>query len=42
MPSDFGGVGYVKFDPDGNWRVLLPKELNAAGIKVDMNKALFD
>lgn len=42
MPSDFGGVGYVKFDPDGNWRVLLAKELNAARIKVDMNKALFD
>ena len=41
MPSDFGGVGYVKFDREGNWRVLLAKELNAAGIKVDMNAALF-
>jgi predicted nucleotide-binding protein len=40
MPSDFGGVGYVKFDRDGNWRVLVAKELNAAGIKVDMNAAL--
>jgi predicted nucleotide-binding protein len=41
MPSDFGGVGYVKFDREGNWKVLLAKELNAAGIKVDMNAALF-
>jgi predicted nucleotide-binding protein len=40
MPSDFGGVGYVKFDREGNWRILLAKELNAAGIKVDMNAAL--
>jgi predicted nucleotide-binding protein len=42
MPSDFGGVGYVKFDREGNWKVLLAKELNAAGIKVDMNAALFN
>jgi predicted nucleotide-binding protein len=41
MPSDFGGVGYVKFDREGSWRLLLAKELNAAGIKVDMNAALF-
>ena len=41
MPSDFGGVGYVKFDREGNWKVLLAKELNAASIKVDMNAALF-
>jgi predicted nucleotide-binding protein len=41
MPTDFGGVGYVKFDREGNWQLLLAKELNAAGIKVDMNAALF-
>jgi len=41
MPSDFGGVGYVKFDRQENWQVPLAKELNAAGIKFDINKALF-
>jgi len=40
MPSDFGGVGFVKFDGEGNWRVLIAKELNASGLKVDMNAAL--
>lgn len=38
MPSDFSGMGYVKFDREGSWRFLVAKELNAAGIKVDMNK----
>jgi len=40
MPSDFAGVGYVKFDREGTWRVLLAKELNAAGIKVNVSAAL--
>jgi hypothetical protein len=41
MPSDFGGVGYVKFERDKNWQVPLAKELNAVGIKFDIQNALF-
>jgi predicted nucleotide-binding protein len=40
MPSDITGMGYVKFDGQGDWQIRVAKELNAAGIKVDMNKLL--
>ena len=40
IPSDYSGVLYVKLDSDGAWRLNLAKELNAAGLPVDMNKAL--
>jgi predicted nucleotide-binding protein with TIR-like domain len=40
IPSDYSGVLYVKLDQDGGWRLQLAKELKAAGIPVDMNKAL--
>ena len=40
IPSDYSGVLYVKLDTDGAWRLNLAKELNAAGLPVDMNKAL--
>lgn len=40
IPSDYSGVLYVKLDADGGWRLQLAKELKAAGLPVDMNKAL--
>jgi predicted nucleotide-binding protein len=39
-PSDYSGVLYVELDEGGGWRLQLAKELNAAGLPVDMNKAL--
>jgi predicted nucleotide-binding protein len=29
-PSDFDGIGYIKFDPDGGWRFDLLKEISRA------------
>ncbi len=40
IPSDYSGVLYVKLDAEGGWRLQLAKELKAAGLPVDMNKAL--
>lgn len=39
LPSDFGGVVYVSMD-DGGWRLLLARELLAAGFTIDMNRAV--
>jgi len=40
IPSDYSGVLYIKLDKVGAWRLQLAKELKAAGLPVDMNKAL--
>jgi predicted nucleotide-binding protein len=40
IPSDYSGVLYVPLDPEGAWRLKLAKELKAANLPVDMNKAL--
>jgi predicted nucleotide-binding protein len=40
IPSDYSGVLYVRLDEGGAWRLQLAKELKAAGLPVDMNKAL--
>lgn len=40
IPSDYSGVLYVKLDAEGGWRLRLARELKAAGLAVDMNKAL--
>lgn len=40
MPSDYSGVLYIELDDRGAWRLQLAKELRAAGLPVDMNKAL--
>lgn len=40
MPSDYSGVLYIELDERGAWRLQLAKELRAAGLRVDMNKAL--
>jgi predicted nucleotide-binding protein len=40
IPSDYSGVLYTRLDTDGAWRLQLARELKAAGLSVDMNKAL--
>src|SRR5258708_5035789 len=40
LPSDFSGVLYVTYDKGGSWRSQLAKEIGAAGIGVDLKKAL--
>lgn len=37
-PAEIDGIVYIPFDPSGNWRLDLVRELNAAGYKVDANK----
>jgi predicted nucleotide-binding protein len=38
LPSDIHGVVYIPLD-DGEWRLRLVKELKAAGLEVDANRA---
>ena len=40
IPSDFHGVGYVRLDADGAWRLSLAREMKVAGLDVDLNRAL--
>jgi predicted nucleotide-binding protein len=40
QPSDFDGVVYIPFDPQGAWRRELGKELQAAGLAIDWNKVM--
>ncbi len=40
IPSDYSGVLFIKFDEAGAWRLAVAKEIKAAGIDIDMNKAL--
>lgn len=40
LPSDMLGVVYVPLDDGGAWKLMLAKELKAAGFAVDMNRAL--
>lgn len=40
IPSDLQGIIYEPFDPAGNWRLKLLKEIQGAGIKVDIDKVL--
>lgn len=40
IPSDYSGVLYIELDECGGWRLKLARELKAAGLSVDMNKAL--
>jgi predicted nucleotide-binding protein len=39
LPSDMGGVLYVELDESEGWKVKLAREMRAAGLPVDMNKA---
>jgi predicted nucleotide-binding protein len=38
-PSDYDGVVYIPLDEPGAWMLSLARELKAAGIDVDLNKA---
>lgn len=40
IPSDFSGVLFVPLDPGEAWRLLLAKEMKAAGLSIDMNQSL--
>jgi predicted nucleotide-binding protein len=40
LPSDIDGLVYIPYDPAGAWKLLLGRELKAAGIKVDANRLL--
>lgn len=40
VPSDYGGVLFTPLDKDGAWRLSLAKEMKAAGIEIDLNKAV--
>jgi hypothetical protein len=39
-PSDLHGVLYVPLDTRGAWRMALARELKAAGLDVDLNRAI--
>ncbi|HDR9483232.1 TPA: nucleotide-binding protein [Burkholderia aenigmatica] len=38
IPSDFNGVQYLDFDAGGAWKVVLAKEMRAAGLPIDLNR----
>jgi len=38
IPSDIDGVLYIPFDAGDVWRLLLAKEMKAAGLPVDLNR----
>ena len=38
IPSDYAAVIYVELDPPAAWKLALAKELQAAGLSVDLNK----
>jgi len=38
IPSDYAGVVYIPMDAAGAWRMLLLREMKAAGLSVDANK----
>ena len=40
IPSDYAGVLFVLLDENGAWKLKLAKEMKAAGLQIDMNKAL--
>ena len=40
MPSDLHGVGYYDIDDGGGWKLKLAQEMKAAGLPVDLNRAV--
>ena len=40
IPSDYDGVVYIKLDDRGAWKLELVREMQAAGLDVDANRAL--
>ena len=37
MPSDYGGVLYIRLDGGEGWKLTLAREMRAAGMNIDMN-----
>ena len=40
IPSDYAGVVYIDLDDSGGWKMKLARELNKAGLPVDLNRLL--
>lgn len=40
VPSDIHGIEYIPLDTGGAWRLRLAKEMKAAGLNVNLNRAL--
>lgn len=40
IPSDYSGVVYIPIDKGDAWKLRLARELQAAGLPIDMNKAI--
>lgn len=40
IPSDYQGVLFVPLDAHGAWKLLLAREMKAAGLEVDLNRAV--
>ena len=40
LPSDFKGVVYIPLDERGAWKLSLARELKAAGLEADLDKAV--
>ena len=40
IPSDYAGVEYIQIDEAGGWKMILMKELKAAGFHVDANRVI--
>lgn len=40
LPSDYSGVIFTPYEANESWKLHLVRELNAAGLNVDMNVAL--
>lgn len=40
IPNDFSGVVYTPMDNAGAWKLSLAREMKAAGLNVDLNRAL--
>lgn len=38
LPSDYQGVLYTKYDSTGAWKLELAREIEAAGIELDLNR----
>ncbi len=38
FPSDYTGVIYIGVDNSDGWKMMLSKEMKAAGLKIDLNK----
>ena len=40
FPSDIAGLVYIPFDTNGAWKLILAREMKAAGLLIDMNKTI--